>query len=312
MFLFRRAPFARFIAACWCLLLLPITAPHALAATYSGPIETTRWRADTSVFACSLYQRVPLWGQAVFERRAGETQRFYLDQLNRQLAPGEAQWFALTPSWQAYGQHQTLMSAQVAEGAEPVSHPWRQSQLLLNQLREGKQLLLRGEPWPDQSSGQSAEFADIVIEPVGFRGALAEFQTCLTSLLPANYDQIHRSAVHFDGASDEFNEADREMLDNLIRYVLADPYVTTIVVDGHTDGSGLRADNLDLSQRRAEFVVDYLTTRGVPEDMLQVRWHGERYPVASNQTAAGRAENRRVTLRVDRFEPPRETLAQSP
>ncbi|WP_020210288.1 OmpA family protein [Gilvimarinus chinensis] len=300
---------ARLLVAGFVVLSSALLGGHAgWAATYSGPMETTRWKNDSSVFACKLYQQVPQWGRAVFLHRAGEEQRFYLAQVNRQLAPGAANWYSLTPSWRAFGQHQSVASAQVTESTEPVSHNWRESQLLLEQLREGNQLLLRGQAWAARGEH---DFADIVIEPLGFRGALDDFQRCLGSLLPVNYDQIHRSTVHFAGASDEFNDDERELLDNLTRYVLSDPYVTGIVVDGHTDGSGLRADNLELSQRRAEFVANYLQERGISADMLQVRWHGERYPIASNRTVAGRAENRRVTIRVDRFEPPEETLAQS-
>ncbi|UTF61431.1 OmpA family protein [Gilvimarinus sp. DA14] len=286
----------------------PLWSPAGFAASYSGPMETTRWETNTSVFACTLYQQVPQWGRAVFLHRAGEQQRFYLAEVNRQLAPGGAQWYSLTPAWRAFGQHQLLTQAQVVESNQPVMHDWRESQLLLEQLREGNQLLLRAEPWAARGEH---EFTDIVIEPLGFRGALNEFQRCLGSLLPVNYDQIHRSTVHFAGASEEFMDEERELLDNLVRYVLADPYVTSIVIDGHTDGSGLRADNLELSQRRAEFVVNYLQQRGIHEDMLQVRWHGERYPIASNRSEAGRAENRRVTIRVDRFEPPASTVASS-
>lgn len=279
---------------------------QAAAASFSGPMETTQWRVDASVFACKLYQQVPLLGQAVFLHRAGEQQRFYLSEINRQLAPGEARLYALTPSWRAFGQHQELGSVTIEEGDEPIRLGWRDSQPLMAQLHEGHQLLLRGDAWYEGESG-----VDVVIEPIRFRQALGEFQDCLGKLLPVNYDQIRRSSVHFPGGTEEFDDAERERLDNLARYVLADPYVTALVVDGHTDGTGLRAENLELSKRRAEFVVAYLVERGVPEDLVQVRWHGERYPVASNRTVAGRAENRRVTVRVDRFEPDPDAIARA-
>ncbi len=79
----------------------------------------------------------------------------------------------------------------------------------------------------------------------------------------------------------------------------AGPYrmgVKVSEVAGHTDSSGDDAYNLDLSQRRAEAVRDYLISEGVNADMLGAHGYGEERSVESNATAAGRAENRRVEL----------------
>jgi len=70
-----------------------------------------------------------------------------------------------------------------------------------------------------------------------------------------------------------------------------------IEVAGHTDSRGSDALNLDLSARRAETVLKYLRDGGVA-NTLTSRGYGERQPVASNTTDAGRQENRRVVLRV--------------
>lgn len=70
-----------------------------------------------------------------------------------------------------------------------------------------------------------------------------------------------------------------------------------IEVAGHTDSRGSDALNLDLSARRAETVLKYLHDGGV-QNALTSRGYGERQPVASNNTDAGRQANRRVVLRV--------------
>lgn len=278
---------------------------QCFAATYTGPMESTQWRVDSSVFACRMHQDIPLLGEAVFARRAGEDQRFYLTELNRQLKPGQAELLSLTPRWRAIGQHYSVRPLPIGEG-DVVSLDWRESQQLLQELVDGRQLLVRGDSWYESNKS-----VNVMIEPIRFRQALNEYQSCLGSLLPVNYDQVRRTSVHFPGGTEEFNDDERQVLDNLARYVLADAYITALVIDGHTDGQGLRSENLELSQKRAEFVVAYLTERGIPEDLIQVRWHGERYPIASNRTPAGRAENRRVTIRIDRFEPDPETLARA-
>ncbi|WP_339898870.1 OmpA family protein [uncultured Gilvimarinus sp.] len=278
-------------------------APAALAITFEAPMELSRWQVDASAFACKLYQPLNRYGEAVFLRRAGEPQRFYLREQNRQFAGGEAQLLAQAPRWEGSGVQRQLDSVPVVSGDEPIRMDWRESQRLIGELQQGQQLMFAHYAWYE-----AATPVNVVLEPIRFRLAFKEFQQCLSGLLPVNYDQVRRSSVAFVGGAPEFEPDQQPLLDNIIQYLLADEYVTTVVIDGHTDGQGLRADNLELSKQRAEFVAAYLKERGVSEDLVQVRWHGERYPIGSNRTAEGRAENRRVTLRIDRFEPKAQTL----
>ncbi|MDX1668613.1 MAG: OmpA family protein [Limnobacter sp.] len=69
-----------------------------------------------------------------------------------------------------------------------------------------------------------------------------------------------------------------------------------ISIVGHTDSIGSEEYNEDLSMRRAKSVKDYLTARGVPANLISVDGMGEAQPVASNKTAEGRAQNRRVEI----------------
>jgi OOP family OmpA-OmpF porin len=69
-----------------------------------------------------------------------------------------------------------------------------------------------------------------------------------------------------------------------------------VLIEGHTDNVGLDASNLELSQRRADAVRDFLLQNGVNAAQLTTRGYGETSPVASNDTAAGRQQNRRVEL----------------
>jgi outer membrane protein OmpA-like peptidoglycan-associated protein len=71
-----------------------------------------------------------------------------------------------------------------------------------------------------------------------------------------------------------------------------------ILVAGHTDSVGSDAYNMGLSQRRADAVAAYLAQNGVPRQNIRTEAYGERQPVASNATAEGRAQNRRVEITV--------------
>ncbi|MEX0958592.1 MAG: OmpA family protein [Burkholderiales bacterium] len=69
---------------------------------------------------------------------------------------------------------------------------------------------------------------------------------------------------------------------------------TTAVIEGHTDEVGTSADNLRLSQSRAESVVSYLVSRGIARSRLQAVGYGETRPITDNRTDAGRRLNRRI------------------
>jgi chemotaxis protein MotB len=79
---------------------------------------------------------------------------------------------------------------------------------------------------------------------------------------------------------------------------------TKVVVDGYTDnvpvGPELRsqgiANNIDLSSRRADGVVSYLASQGVNRNLLSAQGFGDAHPIASNETAQGRAQNRRIEV----------------
>ena len=69
-----------------------------------------------------------------------------------------------------------------------------------------------------------------------------------------------------------------------------------VLVEGHTDSTGTEEYNLGLSQRRAEAVVQFLVENGIAPDRALARGYGKAYPVAGNETAAGRQRNRRVEI----------------
>ena len=71
--------------------------------------------------------------------------------------------------------------------------------------------------------------------------------------------------------------------------------IERVRVDGHTDASGKETYNQQLSLRRAKSVATVLTGVGMKDENIQLRGLGSSQPVASNDTAAGRTENRRVS-----------------
>lgn len=73
---------------------------------------------------------------------------------------------------------------------------------------------------------------------------------------------------------------------------------TNVLIEGHTDSRGTDSYNQRLSEQRAQAVADYAASLGVSRSRLVTKGYGEEQPVASNDTDAGRAENRRVEVAI--------------
>jgi outer membrane protein OmpA-like peptidoglycan-associated protein len=87
------------------------------------------------------------------------------------------------------------------------------------------------------------------------------------------------------------------VLDNVAQ-TLTEYNQTVIEVAGHTDSVGTDAYNQQLSVQRANSVAGYLSSRGVTMQRMIVTGAGESRPIASNDTEAGRAANRRVEITI--------------
>lgn len=101
--------------------------------------------------------------------------------------------------------------------------------------------------------------------------------------------------VNFEFDSAKLTPQANAILDEAAAGVKGQPSVHYEVA-GHTDSVGSDKYNQGLSNRRAMSVKDALVKRGVPAQQLTTRGYGESNPIASNATAAGRAENRRVEI----------------
>jgi len=103
--------------------------------------------------------------------------------------------------------------------------------------------------------------------------------------------------VNFRTDSAELTGDSKSILDGVAKG-LREHRRLRVEVQGHTDSTGSARHNLGLSQRRAEAVRDYLQAQGVSADQMTAKGYGQTQPIASNATAEGRAQNRRVVLHV--------------
>lgn len=103
--------------------------------------------------------------------------------------------------------------------------------------------------------------------------------------------------IFFATGSFQLLAKSHKSLDDVVKLLNEDPNLK-LDVEGHTDNTGKADKNLTLSDKRAKAVYDYFVKKGVSADRLKSAGFGQEQPVADNKTAAGRAKNRRVELKL--------------
>ena len=108
---------------------------------------------------------------------------------------------------------------------------------------------------------------------------------------------LPESIVNFGFDSSELTASAKTNLDKLAEVLINNPD-TNINIYGHTDSKGADEYNQSLSERRANSVKNYLAAKGIASTRLFAMGVGEKEPVATNDTEAGRAQNRRVEFAI--------------
>lgn len=105
------------------------------------------------------------------------------------------------------------------------------------------------------------------------------------------------SGILFDVNQSALQPAAQQNLSELAAILKKYPD-TKILIEGHTDSQGTEDHNMGLSQRRAGSVANHLSGQAVDASRFTIMGYGEMQPIASNETASGRSENRRVELAI--------------
>ena len=100
----------------------------------------------------------------------------------------------------------------------------------------------------------------------------------------------------FDFDSDKIKEENYSGLNIVANFLKENPNVS-VKVEGHTDNIGSKEYNQNLSERRAQAIANYLIDKGVEKERVTTEGFGFSRPIASNDTAEGRAQNRRTELK---------------
>ncbi len=292
-----RLQLAYFSCVClWTLAgLLSLVSIPLNAVTYQSRLERTEWLVSTSIYECQMEQSIPDFGRASFYHYAGESPTFLLLSETSRMKAGKAALTTVPPFWKPGGEIRRLGYVDVKEGKSPISLDDSLTYQLMHELYNGRQVEFMRRSW---FAGQQR--ITVGVSNVNFRGAYDQYVECLAQLLPVNFSQVERISLQYPDGEDRLEAKQLQKLEDILTFVTAPTGVQSFYIDGHTDSIGTRAENLDISKQRAESVKKILVGGGVSDEQILVRWHGERYPIASNRTAQGRAKNRRVTVRLSK------------
>lgn len=267
----------------------------ALASSYQARLDVAKWNIEPSPLECKLWQSVPNYGEAVFSIRAGEKLEFYLKSNQPVYKSGKAQLSVVAPAWHDGVRSEFVGATEVVPGLRPVVVGENIANRFLAELQAGMFPSINLPGWYTPHAIQ------VDVSAVNFGSAYQGYLTCLGSLFPANFDQLKASMLHFQTDLWKVEGTTQERLDLLAGFIALDPNVKKIIVDGHTDTVGRKGHNWELSRLRANAVREYLITKGVPGEMILMRYWGESRPVLkSRNNKKGVAVNRRVLVQMVR------------
>ncbi|MBR8177987.1 OmpA family protein [Burkholderia ambifaria] len=202
-----------------------------------------------------------------------------------------------------YGAANVVDQIEVGDVATPPNWSANVQKLLGAQLKQiskgqlkinGTQIEVKGEVHNEAQRQQLASDMANTLNPTytiknGLRVSASE-QGLLDQTL-AN------RTIEFETGSATLTPQGRQILDQMAA-ALSKLQNRTVDIIGHTDNSGNRTSNIALSQARADAVKGYLITKSIPPQQMTTTGVGPDQPIAPNETAEGRARNRRIEFRV--------------
>ena len=260
---------------------------------YQSSIISSEWNVTSSPIFCELVHPIDRFGNGRFIYASGGELAFQLH-VKQAAAPinNVANLYSVSPFWRE-PQERELAQLPISEGRTPVYIGGNLALRMLHELEAGRHPTLH---YKDLTSYED----DVVValSSANFHKQLGVFQQCISDALPYGADEIQDTVVNFAKNKHDLSKKQLEKLKDIVLFASIDKNMQ-IEVHGHTDSQGRRIYNKKLSQRRAKAVEKYLLAKGVTSDQIVRRSYGESKPVDSNRTSTGRANNRRVNIRIN-------------
>ena len=283
----------------WVLGLISISVSMQLQAgvtEFGAGLDQSVWRltSDTQV-ECRLEHPIPPGEPGPLS--AGPGARSIWISSSRAATPGaypDSEPRDHAPSWRpgvAGRQISQLQFYQQFDGLVAGQTAWT----MLDELEGGRMPTFQYRDWYRQDRP-----VRVSLSSVNFRVKYQAFMDCLSGLLPYSFNEIAFSVLSYDKNSDQLSPASKRRLAMIGDYVKADKSIDVVVIDAYSDSYGGRWPNQKLSEKRADAIKQVFVDLGIEEGKISVEGHGEKQHVASNETEAGRAKNRRVVINMGR------------
>jgi len=281
--------------------VLNLSSAYAAEREYIVPMEKTVWTSSgIKNHECGLSQMIPFYGEGKFIHKSGHKVKF--DLLSDEPVMTDNVQIVVQsepPSWRHDDKVFEIGQFNFERGHNPLIVKSPYASRMLQQVENGMSPVII---YRDMADGR--DIIAVMLSPINFRKALAEYRECEKTLLDFDLDEIKNLTLYFATNKDTLTARSKQDLRNVIRYLKMDPSILQVKIDAHADSRGRRRFNDKLSERRSETVVKYLLSVGAKAEMLYAVSHGERSPVNTNKTSQGRLKNRRADVQLLTTAPP--------
>ena len=264
--------------------------------SFEAPLDESKWVFNGNPLNCQLSHNIPMYGDAKFEKNAGRDKNleFKLGYKRHNIGKGKvATVRSIAPSWQPLQTSRQLGEVPLTSGHNIVNSQNMASWQLLNELEIG-----RFPTFFYQDFNQLEDQVSVSLSSVGFQFEYDKFLDCLTTLVTYELNELTKMTFYFDFDRAAIKTQYQSKLDALAAYIKFDPSIEVVFINGYTDSKGSRYYNEKLANKRIQSVKKRLTLEGVDESRFKTTAFGEKNPAASNRNAKGRAQNRRVYIKI--------------
>lgn len=283
------------ITALTSMLILASANSFAGIRQYAAKLDQANWQFATKTrLQCSLSHNIPNYGKARFYSKASRNlnMEFELDML---LLPDNyefAELRSVAPSWRPGINDHTMTRMKLYKQYTP-GLPKKIAWSMLSELEQGMNPTFYYTDWYNSQNKIA-----VSISNAKFKHAYQEFVACVGNLLDYSFDDISDTILRYQFGSDKLTKASQKRIAQITQYLTLDPKLELVLIDAYTDSYGGRDTNRKMSEKRAAKIKDYLVKSGVEPNRIESQGYGEKRHIASNQTALGRAENRRVVIHL--------------
>jgi outer membrane protein OmpA-like peptidoglycan-associated protein len=268
------------------------------AQVFATPVTESRWSVKSSAFGCQLAHEIEGFGvwKLSHQSSRSETAVLVMDKSlaakkNLHLPATRYKITTAPPAWKPQQIPETLGEVTLAKmNADLVFSSSILTSVLKTLDKSTPVMLIAQNPKPIR----------IQFQPYNFKDAYKQYKSCIAQLIPFTFEQITRNTLYYQVEDKELSANNKIILDKIARYMKAEPSrILGVLIDGHSDTQADAATAEALAKNYADWVAAYLKEKGIAEDKLVVRAHGDKYPVANNFLIKDRAKNRRVTVRLE-------------